>query len=180
MTESSFLNPAAALRAAKVHEGLMVADLGTGSGFFARAAAREVGEAGRVWALDINADLLPRLKHLSVAEGLDNIEVISGDIERGTHLPAGGIDVVILSNVLFALEDKAAAAAEAWRVLRRGGRALVVDWRGSFGGLGPHPDHVFTERDAKKVFETQGFAFVEDIPAGAYHWGFIMRKVKPS
>jgi ubiquinone/menaquinone biosynthesis C-methylase UbiE len=174
--ESSFLNPAAALRAAKLHEGLTVADLGTGSGFFARAAAREVGEDGRVWALDINPDLLPRLKHLAVAEGLHNIEVLSGDIERGCHLPAGGIDFVVMSNLLFALHDKPAAVREVKRMLKRGGRVLVIDWSGSFGGLGPAPEHVITAHDAKKLFEAEGLTFIEDIPAGEYHWGLIMKK----
>jgi len=180
MAESSFLNPAAALRAAKLHEGLTVADLGAGSGFFARAAAREVGEEGRVWALDIDGELLPRLRHLAEAENLNNIEVLRADIEHGSGLPASSVDLAIMSNILFQLEDKAAAVKEAWRILRRGGRVLAMDWQASFGGLGPAPGHIVTAREARKLFEEQGFTFVEDVPAGAYHWGFIMRKHRQS
>ncbi|MDO8548052.1 MAG: class I SAM-dependent methyltransferase [bacterium] len=178
MEESSFLNPARAVHAAKIHEGHLVADFGAGSGFFTRAAAREVGEGGEVWAVDINRDLLPRIKNLSAAENLRNVHVVHGDIESvgGTPLPPEHFDFVIISNVLFSAEGKKALVAEAKRVLKKVGRALVIDWSGSFGGLGPHESHVVTEREAKKLFEEAGFVFVEDVPAGAYHWGFVVRK----
>jgi ubiquinone/menaquinone biosynthesis C-methylase UbiE len=176
--ESSFLNPQATLDSAHISEGSRVADLCCGAGFFARAAARAVGPEGLVWAVDPNADMLPRLKNLSLGEGLHNIEVVRGTIEKigGTKLPDATMDVAILANALFGIEHKEAAAAEAYRVLRRAGRLVLVDWTGSHGGLGPHPAHVVTQAQAKKIFEAAGFAQPEDIPAGAYHWGLILRK----
>lgn len=178
MEESSFLTPMKALRAAKLDAGMRVADFGAGSGFFARAAARLVGPQGVVWAVDMSGDLLARLKNLASAEGLENIEVVRGDIERpsGSNLPAGQFDFVVLANVLFGAEDRLALAREAARVLRRGGRALVVDWRDSWGGMGPHPEHVVTIGAARDIFEKAGLDYVEDVPAGEYHWGLIVRK----
>ncbi|MCX6820155.1 MAG: class I SAM-dependent methyltransferase [Candidatus Adlerbacteria bacterium] len=178
MEESSFLNPTAALAAAHMHEGMQVADLGCGSGFFARAAARLVGEGGTVWAVDVHRDMLPRLKNLAAGEGLHNVEVMHGDIEqpKGSNLPEAHFDFCILSNVLFSTEGKQAVVLEVKRLLKRGGRALVVDWSGSFGGLGPHEGHVVTAAVAKKLFEEAGLVHVEDISAGAYHWGFVVRK----
>jgi len=167
---------------AKIHEGHLVADFGAGSGFFTRAAAREVGgpsaDGGEAWAVDINRDLLPRIKNLSAAEGLHNVHVVHGDIETlgGTPLPPEHFDFVIVSNVLFSAEHKKELVAEARRILKKPGRALVIDWSGSHGGLGPHQDHVITERAGKKLFEEGGFVPVEDIPAGRYHWGFVVRK----
>lgn len=173
-----FLNPGRVVRAAKIHEGHLVADFGAGSGFFTRAAGRAVGEGGEVWAVDIHRDMLPRLKNLSAAEGLRNVHVAHGDIEHvgGTPLPPEYFDFVILSNVLFSAEHKRALVSEAKRVLKKNGRVLTVDWSGSFGGLGPAESHVVSERDAKKLFEDAGFTAVENIPAGAYHWGFVVRK----
>ncbi len=155
-----------------------MADLCCGSGFFARAAARAVGQDGVVWAVDPNPGMLPRLKNLAMGEGLHNIEVVRGTLEKpgGTKLPDATMDVAILANALFSIENKDAAAAEAYRVLRKAGRLVLVDWTGSHGGLGPHADHVVTRAHAQKIFEAAWFAQAEDIPAGAYHWGLILRK----
>ena len=176
--EEGFLNPTQALERAQLHEGMHVADLGSGSGFFTRAAARMVGEQGVVWAVDVHRDMLPRLKNLATGEGLHNVEVMQGDIESvgGSNLPAGEFDFCILSNVLFATEHKQAAVAEIKRLLKKGGRALVIDWSASFGGMGPHRDHVVTLRAARQMFEDAGLVWVEDVPAGTYHWGFLVRK----
>ena len=178
MSESSFLHPLRVIRVCGLDEGMRVADFGAGSGFFTRAAAHEVGEDGVVWAVDINRELLPRIKNIATAEGLENVEVIHGDISvvEGSHLPTGSFDFVIVTNVLFSIEDKKEVVAEMRRVFTPSGRALVVDWSGSFGGLGPHETHVFTRREAQKLFESMGFVVVKEVPTGEYHWGFIVRK----
>lgn len=178
MSESAFLNPRAVVEAAHISPGSSVADLACGSGFFARAAARAVGPEGVVWAVEAHQDMLPRLKNLAAGEGLHNIEVVRGTPERvgGTHLPEGQMDFCILANTLFSMHDKEAAAREAYRVLRKAGRLLVVDWTASHGGLGPHEGHVVTAAEAKEIFAKAGFGHAEDISAGAYHWGLILRK----
>lgn len=166
-----------ALAALQLMPGQSVADFDAGSGFFTRAAARLVNP-GVVWAVDANRELLPRLRNLALAEGLHNVEVVAGNIERlgGTHLPAGQFDAVIVANSLFAVDHKAAVAAEAARVLKAGGKALVIDWEGSFGGLGPHPGHVVRAAQAAELFGAAGFAPAGDAPAGQYHWGLLFRK----
>ena len=178
MAESSFLNPSGALRAAKLREGERVADFGAGSGFFTRAAARLVGDSGLVWAVDVHQDMLPRLKNLALQEGLKNVEVVHGDVEKakGSRLPADNFDLCIISNLLFGAEHKDVVAKEAHRVLRKTGRALVIDWAGSFGGLGPRTDHLVSADHARTLFELNGFSYMEPVPAGEYHWGILLRK----
>jgi ubiquinone/menaquinone biosynthesis C-methylase UbiE len=176
--EASFLNPTKALEMAGMHEGMQVADLGASAGFFTRAAARLAGEGGVVWAVDSQRNLLSRIKHFATAEGLHNVEVLHGNVETvgGSNLPDESFDFVIVANLLFTLENKSECIAELRRVLKKSGRAVVIDWSESFGGLGPHPDHVVTAAAAKKLLEQQGFGILGSIPAGAYHWGFVVRK----
>ncbi len=178
MEESLFLNPTKVIEAAGVHEGMQIADFAAGSGFFTRAAARKVEPQGTVWAVDIQQDLLPHIKHLALAEGLKNVEVIHGDVtdQDGSHLPPASFDMVIAANILFVVEDKRGLLSEINRVLKVNGRALLIDWSGSYGGLGPHPKHVVTSDSAQSLCKEGGFSVIQDIPAGAYHWGFMVRK----
>ena len=178
MQGSMFLDPNEAVAAAHLAPGMLVADFGAGSGFFTRAAARVVGPEGIVWAVDASGELLARTKNLALAEGLHNVEVVRGDFETigGSHLPTGKFDFAIVANVLFSAHDRVALASEVARVLARGGRALIIDWRDSFDGLGPHPGHVVTAGVARDVFEQVGLVYVGDIRAGRFHWGFIVRK----
>lgn len=157
---------------------MIAADFGAGSGFFTRALAREVGDTGQVWAVDTQRDLLSRIKTLAAAEGLTNVEVVHGDVEvvGGSNLPDNHFDFVVVANVLFTLSERGECAAEVRRVLKKGGRALIIDWMDSFGGLGPHKDHCLTGADARTLFENHGLTFVEEVPAGLYHWGFVVRK----
>jgi ubiquinone/menaquinone biosynthesis C-methylase UbiE len=181
MAESAFLNPTKALQAAKLRDAERVADFGAGSGFFTRAAGRLVGGRGLVWAVDVHQELLPRVKKLALEEGLNNIEVVHGNVERlgGSHLPEDNFDLVIISNLLFGAEHKEQIVKEAKRVLRPGGRVLVIDWSDSFGGMGPHPDHVVTADHAQTLFELGGFSYLGPVNAGSHHWGFLARK-KPA
>ena len=178
MAESSFLNPAQAVAAAGIDEGMKVAELGASSGFFTRASARHAGQGGVVWAVDSSAEALSRIKNISAAEGLHNVEVVRGNIEHlgGTNLPEATFDYCIVANALFGVECKSCLAGEAARILKRGGRVLLIDWTGSHGGLGPHPRQVTGRSDALPIFEREGFSVVSDIPAGAYHWGCILKK----
>lgn len=156
----------------------VVADFGAGSGFYTFAAARAVGDKGRVYGVDVQKDLLAKLKNSAVQMRLGNIEVVWGNIEAlgGTHLHDFSVDAVLLCNVLFQAEDKTAVVREVQRVLKSKGMVLVVDWSDSFGGMGPAAEHVFLETAARTLFEGEGFVFMRTIPAGDNHYGLVYAK----
>ena len=160
-------------------DGNYVADFGSGTGFYTFAAAAVVGRSGKVYAIDVQRDLLERLKtEARDVKHLNNVEIVWADLEHvgGTRLRENSLDAVISANTFFQLEHKDNACEEIKRVLKPGGRVLFIDWSSSFGGIGPQPKDVFFEEKAKELFEKHGFKEDRAIGAGAQHYGIIFRK----
>jgi len=160
-----------------LRDGMKVADLGVGSGHYAIAAAHAIGESGRVYAVDVQEELLAHVRDAASQVRLRNIETVWGDIEKqgGTKLKPDSMDAVILSNVLFQVKRKEAAVAEVKRVIAPEGKLLIVDWAGAFGGIGPRPEHVIPERRAEELFTDAGFLKVKSFNAGAHHYAIVFR-----
>ncbi|MCW9054663.1 MAG: methyltransferase domain-containing protein [Candidatus Pacebacteria bacterium] len=173
-----FADPTANIEQFRLDPGMSVAELGAGIGAYSIAAARVVGRRGVVYAVDIQQDLLARIAHTADREGLENVEVVWGDIEAvgGSKLLDESIDAIIVSNVLFLTEDKDGVAREAVRILKKNGKVLVVDWKDSFGGLGPKRDSIITASETKELFARHGLTVEREIQAGAHHYGIIFRQ----
>jgi ubiquinone/menaquinone biosynthesis C-methylase UbiE len=174
-----FSDPQKNIEQCGIQAGMEIADLGAGSGFYTISAAKALIATGRVYAVDAQKDLLTKIKNNAVAQGLYNVEVIWGDIEKpnGTHLRDASIDLALLSNILFQLDDKQAAMNEVKRILKPGGRVLVVDWSDSFGGIGPEPKKVVLKATTQEMFEKNGFHLDREISAGSHHYGMIFKKL---
>ncbi len=174
-----FSDPTKIIENAGIQTGMDIADFGSGSGFYAIAAAKALATTGRVYAVDAQKELLTKLKNHAIKEGIYNLEVIWGDIEKagGTKLRESSVDLVFLCNVFFQLEDKDATVKEALRVLKPRGRVLFVDWADSFGGIGPKPKSVFKKDKTVPLFEKYGFSVDKDVSAGSHHYGVIFKKL---
>lgn len=171
-------NPKKILADFGVQAGMIAADLGVGSGHYAYALSEAVGASGKVYAVDIQKGLLERLKKEVDEKGIKNIEVIWGDVEivGGTKIRENLVDVLVVSNVLFQVDAKAGLVHEASRIVKLGGRVLLIDWSESFGGLGPQPGMVVDEATARRIFETGPFEYKKSIDAGEHHYGLVFEK----
>ncbi len=158
----AFAHPARATRALGIEPGMKVADFGAGSGAYVLAIAQELLGSGAVYAIDIQKDLLRRIKNEADARGFKNVEVIWADLEeKGASKLASKLDLVLISNLLFQVHDKRAVVAEATHILRDGGRLAIIDWSESYGGMGPIKEHVVTKEDAYELARTEGLLFVK-------------------
>lgn len=175
----AFVLPDQILREFSLDEGMHVADFGSGSGAYTISASKRVGSSGRIYAIDVNKEMLEKVKRGGAKEGRFNIEIVWGDVDdkNGTKLAPSSMDRVILSNVLFQSEDKGGMVKESCRILKPNGMVLVIDWSSSHGGLGPKEDHVILPADTRRLFLNNGFAEVREVSAGDYHYGIIFRKL---
>lgn len=109
-----------------IREGDRVLDVGSGSGTDALISARLVGPRGRVYGLDMTAQMRAKLRATAAAAGVANLEVLEGDAEA-IPLPDASVDVVTSNGVLNLVPDKRRSIAEIHRVLKPGGRLQLAD-----------------------------------------------------
>ncbi len=179
LNTANFAHPRRNVAALGIEPGMTVADFGSGSGVYVLHIAEALEGAGHVYAVDVQRDLLLRLKNEAHRRGFKNVEVIWTDLEHAgsSKLADRKLDFVLISNLLFQVENKAAVLKEAWRILKTTGRLAIIDWSESFGGMGPLKKDVVTKETALALARAAGFELQKEFSAGAHHFGLILRPV---
>jgi len=170
-----FVSPKRNVALLALREGMSVADFGSGIGEYTKALSAKVGMTGKVYAIEVQKDLVKKLESELKDLGLSNAHCIWGDIEKvgGTKLANASMDAVVVSNVLFQSFDKIGLIDEAKRILKRKGKLLLVDWKESYDGMGPSVHHVVKESVAIDLFTKRGFKVQEKITESMHHYGII-------
>ncbi len=178
-TGRELIDPDHVLAQADVRLGMTVADFGCGTiGHYVFPAARMVGPNGKVYAIDILKSVLAGIESRRKLEGLANVETIWGDFERPKGLPLSdaSVDVGLVINNLWMSKSRPALAQECVRVVKPGGKMVLVDWRTAGASFGPDPSSRLTAIDAVRLFEAVGMILEKEFDAGKYHWGAVMVK----
>ncbi|HTS01379.1 MAG TPA: arsenite methyltransferase [Thermoanaerobaculia bacterium] len=162
---------------AELHEGETVLDLGSGGGIDVLLSSRRVGPAGRVYGLDMTDEMLALARENQRIAKVTNVEFLKGELES-VPLPDESVDVIISNCVVNLSADKDRALAEAFRVLKPGGRFAVSDvvvrgevpadvrrnvelWIGCLAGA-------MEEKEFEERLKRAGFADVSITPTRIY------------
>ncbi len=131
-TRASWQLPDRVIEALDLRSGAQVADLGAGDGYFTFTLADAVGAGGRVYAVDVDADVTEGLDASVASRGYDNVEVVLAEYDD-PRLPDGEIDLVFLCNVYHHIDDRATYFSDLRRDLASGARVVIID----IGGAAP-------------------------------------------
>lgn len=173
----TFSHPRENLENILIGTGTVIADLGSGSGHYAQAAAHLTGPEGRVYAVDVQHSLVRSLQEIAKTEHLHQLEVIHGDVETigGSKIAGGSVDVTLLCNILFQVDDREMLVQEALRITKDNGRICVIDWTDSNFGMGPEQGRIVSREEALKLFEHYA-DLSSEFDAGDHHYGLLLRK----
>lgn len=137
-----------------IKPGVVVADIGAGSGWFTVRAARRTGSAGKVYAVDINPDFLQHIRARAHKDGLQNIETIL-DKEDDPRLPAHSVDSVLLLKTYHEIAKPIPFLLNLRKALRPGARLGIIDRNGKGDDHGIDAA-VVIEEAAKAGLQLQG------------------------
>lgn len=113
-------------KAMGVRPGAVVADIGAGDGFFTTRLASAVGAEGRVYAVDVSASSLKRLRARVETDGLANVEVVEGATDD-PKLPAGSLDAALIINAYHEMNQHQAMLTKIRAALKPDGRLVIVE-----------------------------------------------------
>jgi len=176
---AELINAEEVLRKAGLEEKMKVADFGCGArAYFCLQAAKLVGKNGLVYAIDILKSALQSVNSLARFHGLKNIETCWADLEvyQSTKIKDESIDFVIITNLFFQTKKHEIILKEASRVLKKEGKAFIVDWGRTASLLGPPIEMRVSVEKIKKLAEELGFSLEKEFEAGPYHFGLVFVK----
>lgn len=138
-----------------------IADIGAGGGYFSARFARQLGEGGRVYAVDVQDAMIERLRERVIAESLDNVQVIKAAFDD-PNLPENSCDLVFLSSVYKEIVDRPAYMRKVRPALRPGGRIAILEYRVDERAPGPPRAMRLSPEQITMEMESAGFHLVEE------------------
>lgn len=167
-----------AIEALELAPDHVVLDLGAGTGYFTVPIALRLG-TGRVVAVDVEPRMLGRLALAAAAAGAeDRVERAVAE-ERGPVLPLEGrsVDRALLANLYHELTDRRGTLAQVSRVLRPGGKLLLVDWDPEGTAIaGPPRTHRVSPAQAERELREEGYRNLERLALYRDHWALRAQK----
>jgi predicted methyltransferase len=167
--------PDQALRLIGIHAGMVVADVGAGSGYMTTRLAALVGPNGRVYANDLQPQMLEIIQQKASADGLSNVEVVQGS-EADARLPENAIDLALLVDVYHEMWQPREMLRSIRRSLKANGELVLVEYRKEDPTIPIADTHRMSVRDIRTEVQAEGFTFERLVPGLPRQHVVIFRK----
>ena len=154
-------NPRAVIESLALAPDTTIADIGAGTGYFTFMLAPKVPR-GKVYAVDIQQEMLDRVRGTRAATGVANVETVLGRVDDA-NLPDNTIDVALLVDSYHEFAYPREMLASLYRALRPGGRVFLVEYRAEDPSVRILPHHKMTEAQARKEFAASDFRWQETL-----------------
>jgi ubiquinone/menaquinone biosynthesis C-methylase UbiE len=168
--------PEQALDALKIRTGMTVADVGAGTGYMALRMARRVGPSGKVYANDLQPEMLQKLRARSQHEKLSNVETVQGT-EADPKLPPNTMDLVLLVDVYHEFSQPQAMLDKIRESLKPDGRLVLLEYRKEDPAVPIRIEHKMSVAEVKTEVEAQGYKLDQVIEKLPRQHIIIFRKV---
>ncbi len=149
-------HPEQALDALDLKSGMTVADVGAGTGYMTLRLARRVGPEGRVYAVDIQPEMLRRLRENAARAKLDNIQPVLGE-ESDPKLPRNSLDLIVLVDVYHEMSQPQQMLRKFREELKPDGRLVLVEYRKEDPRVPIKEAHKMSVQQVKIELEAEGF-----------------------
>ena len=170
-----FVNPIEVLDKLNLKDDMIVADFGCGSGGWVIPLAKKL-EQGIIYAIDVQEEMLSALESKLKVENIQNVRKILSNIEDNKDLKLSPLscDLILMTNLLFQVEDKKQVFKQANRILKQKGKVLVVDWNKDTV-LSPDQKSV-SQDEVKKIAQEFDLELKKEFSAGDYHYALVFEK----
>ena len=155
--------------------GMVVADIGAGSGYHTVRMAKLVGE-GKIYAVDVEPEMIAYLDKRIKTEGFTNIKTVLGK-EQSVGLPPASVDIMLLVDVYHELSYPYEIARSMLEALKPGGTLYLIEYRAEDNKVPIKAVHKMTQKQAVKELKAAGFNFVKNI--GNLPWQHCLVFKKP-
>jgi ubiquinone/menaquinone biosynthesis C-methylase UbiE len=171
-TRRSWYSPEAVLQ--NLRPGMIFIDIGCGDGFFSILAAKKVGSTGKVYAVDIDASAIGKLKQKTEVEGLKNLFAKVGKAED-TVFCTGCADFIFFSMDLHDFSEPVKALKNAKQMMKANGQLIDLDWKKMNMSFGPPIAIRFNEEKASGLLRSAGFTITDIRDVGPYHYLIVAK-----
>lgn len=159
------------MRELALRPGMVVADVGAGTGYYARRMSPLVGASGTVFAVDVQPEMIAMLTDLAKKAGLTNIKPVLGAVDN-VKLADASIDLAIMVDVYHELEFPYEVMESIVRALKPGGRVAYVEYRAEDANVPIKPVHKMTEAQVRK--EAAQHALIYERTATTLPWQHVV------